>query len=229
MVKCAVIADDLTGANATGVMLKKQGYVTSTIMNLVKSELSNLGDCECIAFTTDSRGVDGETAYNRVYNLTKMLTDLNLTILCKRIDSTLRGNLGCETDAALDAMGPDYVAVVVPCAPASGRITVGGYMQVNGTILNKTEVALDPKTPIQDAQVAELFLKQTKYRVASLYMKDLSLGKDHLVQKIKEYAASGTKIIICDAITQEDIDLLSDSVIASGIKFIAVDPGALPH
>ena len=226
MVKCAVIADDLTGANATGVMLKKQGYVTSTIMNLVKSELSNLGDCECIAFTTDSRGVDGETAYNRVYNLTKMLTDLNLTILCKRIDSTLRGNLGCETDAALDAMGPDYVAVVVPCAPASGRITVGGYMQVNGTILNKTEVALDPKTPIHDAQVAELFLKQTKYRVASLYMKDLSLGKDHLVQKIKEYAASGTKIIICDAITQEDIDLLSDSVIASGIKFIAVDPGA---
>lgn len=48
MVKCAVIADDLTGANATGVMLKKQGYVTSTIMNLVKSELSNLGDCECM-------------------------------------------------------------------------------------------------------------------------------------------------------------------------------------
>ena len=226
MVKCAVIADDLTGANATGVMLKKQGYVTSTIMNLVTSKLSDLETSECIAFTTDSRGVDGRTAYNRVYNLTKMLGDLNLSILCKRIDSTLRGNLGCETDAALDAMGPEYVAVVVPCAPASGRITVGGYMQVNGTILNKTEAALDPKTPIRDAQVAELFLKQTKYRVASIYMKDLSLGMDHLVQKIREFAESGTKIIICDAITQEDIDLLSDSVIASGIKFIAVDPGA---
>ena len=226
MVKCAVIADDLTGANATGVMLKKQGYVTSTIMNLVTSNLSDLETSECIAFTTDSRGVDGRTAYNRVYNLTKMLGDLNLSILCKRIDSTLRGNLGCETDAALDAMGPEYVAVVVPCAPASGRITVGGYMQVNGTILNKTEAALDPKTPIKDAQVAELFLKQTKYRVASIYMKDLSLGMDHLVQKIRDFAESGTKIIICDAITQEDIDLLSDSVIASGIKFIAVDPGA---
>lgn len=226
MVKCAVIADDLTGANATGVMLKKQGYSTSTIMNLLKSELTELGDCECIAFTTDSRGVDSTTAYNRVYNLTKMLEDLNLTILCKRIDSTLRGNLGAETDAALDAMGPDYVAVVVPCAPASGRITVGGYMQVNGTILNKTEAALDPKTPIQDALVADLFLKQTKYRVASLYMKDLNLGREHLVKKIREYAQSGTKIIIFDAITQEDIDLISDSVIESGIRFIAVDPGA---
>ena len=88
MVKCAVIADDLTGANATGVMLKKQGYVTSTIMNLVSNDLSNLGDCECIAFTTDSRGVDGKTAYNRVFNLTKMLKDLNLSILCKRIDNS---------------------------------------------------------------------------------------------------------------------------------------------
>lgn len=226
MVKCAVIADDLTGANATGVMLKKQGYSTSTIMNLLKSELTELGDCECIAFTTDSRGVDKLTAYNRVYNLTKMLEQLNLTILCKRIDSTLRGNLGAETDAALDAMGQDYIAIVVPCAPASGRITVGGYMQVNGTILNKTEAALDPKTPIQNALVEDLFLAQTKYRVASLYMKDLTCGKKHLINKIREYAQSGTKIIIFDAITQEDIDLISEAVIESGIHFIAVDPGA---
>lgn len=226
MIKCAVIADDLTGANATGVMLKKQGYSTSTIMNLVKDDVNKLTDTDCIAFTTDSRGVDGKTAYNRVYNLAGILTGLPLAFLNKRVDSTLRGNLGCETDAALDAMGPDYVAIVVPCAPASGRVTVGGYMQVNGTILNKTEAALDPKTPILDAQVSQLFLQQTKYRVASLYMKDIDQGKEYITQQIKAYAKSGTKIIIFDAITQEDIDLISDAVIASGVRFIAVDPGA---
>lgn len=32
MVKCVVVTDDLTGANATGVLLKK-GYATSTILN----------------------------------------------------------------------------------------------------------------------------------------------------------------------------------------------------
>ncbi len=226
MVKCAVIADDLTGANATGVMLKKHGYATSTIMNILNSELDDLDDCDCIAFTTDSRGADGETAYNRVFNITKMLKSLPLVILNKRIDSTLRGNLGCETDAALDAMGSEYVAIVVPCAPVSGRITVGGYMQVNGVILNKTEAALDPKTPIRDAQVAELFLKQTKYRVASLYMKDLNRGKEYLADQIRYHSSTGTKIIIFDAITQEDIDLISDAVIESGVRFIAVDPGA---
>lgn len=226
MVKCAVIADDLTGANATGVMLKKHGYATATIMNIAESDIDRLENCECVTFTTDSRGVDSITAYNRVYNICKMFEKKSLTFLSKRIDSTVRGNLGSETDAALDAMGPDYVAVVVPCAPASGRITVGGYMQVGGVILNRTEVALDPKTPILDARVEKLFLKQTKYRVASIFMKDLSLGKQYLAEKIQKYAFSGTKIIVFDSMTQEDIDLISEAVIESGIKFIAVDPGA---
>lgn len=226
MVKCAVIADDLTGANATGVMLKKHGYATATIMNIAESDIDRLENCECVTFTTDSRGVDSITAYNRVYNICKMFEKKSLTFLSKRIDSTVRGNLGSETDAALDAMGPDYVAVVVPCAPASSRITVGGYMQVGGVILNRTEVALDPKTPILDARVEKLFLKQTKYRVASIFMKDLSLGKQYLAEKIQKYAFSGTKIIVFDSMTQEDIDLISEAVIESGIKFIAVDPGA---
>ena len=29
MIKCVVIADDLTGANATGVLLREKGYLTS--------------------------------------------------------------------------------------------------------------------------------------------------------------------------------------------------------
>ena len=226
MVKCVVIADDLTGANATGVLLKKHGYATATIMNIVKSDMNKLGDCECVTFTTDSRSIDGETAYNRVYNISKMFEKSNITILNKRVDSTLRGNLGCEIDAALDAMGHNYVALVVPCAPASGRVTVGGYMQVNGQILNRTEVALDPKMPILDSRVEELILKQTKYRVASLYMKDLNMGKQYLAEKIKEYHNAGTKIIVFDSITQEDVDLISEAAIESGVKFIAVDPGA---
>lgn len=42
MVKCVVVADDLTGANATGVLLKKQGYTTSTILNLKLSSKMQL-------------------------------------------------------------------------------------------------------------------------------------------------------------------------------------------
>ena len=40
MAKCIVIADDLTGANATGVLLKKMDYNTYTMMNAERLELS---------------------------------------------------------------------------------------------------------------------------------------------------------------------------------------------
>lgn len=226
MVSCIVVADDLTGANATGVLLRKQGYSTDTILNIVDGDINSLTDCECVTFTTDSRGVDAKTAYNRVFNITKMFEGSNPAFLNKRIDSTLRGNLGAETDAMLDAMGESYTAIVVPCAPASGRVTIGGYMTVNGVVLHKTEAALDPKTPIRDPRVQKLFEQQTKYPVASIYIKDLDKGVDWLANEVQLLVHESNRIIIFDAITQEDIDLISEAVIKSGIKFVAVDPGA---
>ena len=42
MPQCVVIADDLTGANATGVLLKKMNYKAYTVMNTERIELSTL-------------------------------------------------------------------------------------------------------------------------------------------------------------------------------------------
>ena len=66
MPQCVVIADDLTGANATGVLLKKMNYKAYTVMNTERIELSTLSDCDCVLYPTDSRGVDAKIAYNRV-------------------------------------------------------------------------------------------------------------------------------------------------------------------
>ena len=44
MPQCVVIADDLTGANATGVLLKKMNYKAYTVMNTERIELSTLSD-----------------------------------------------------------------------------------------------------------------------------------------------------------------------------------------
>ena len=132
MPQCVVIADDLTGANATGVLLKKMNYTAYTVMNAERIELSTLKDCDCVLYPTDSRGVDPEIAYNRVHNVCSLLKNDDVKVYSKRIDSTLRGNLGSETDAMLDCLGEDYVAIVAPCFPSSGRIVIGGYMLVNG-------------------------------------------------------------------------------------------------
>lgn len=225
MPQCVVIADDLTGANATGVLLKKMNYKAFTVMNAERIELSTLSSCDCVLYPTDSRGVAPELAYNRVYNVCQLLKNDDVKVYCNRIDSTLRGNLGAETDAMLDSLGEDYIAVAASCFPSSGRIICGGYMLVDGVPLHKTNIALDPKTPVKVSEVAKLFDEQSKYQVSSILMKDLMHGKEYLSDLMKECVAGGSRILVVDCISQEDLDLIADAVIHSGMKIIAVDPG----
>lgn len=224
MPQCIVIADDLTGANATGVLLKKMNYSAFTVMNADRLKLTNLTKCDCLLYPTDSRGVTPDIAYNRVFNVTQLLKDESVKIYSKRIDSTLRGNLGAETDAILDALGPDYTAIVAPCFPASGRSLVGGYLLVNGMPLHKTEAAFDPIAPVTTSDAASLFRQQSKYSVSSLSLNDLAQGQAHLCRQLKN-KKQNSRILICDCITQEDLDLLADAVIDSCGKFICIDPG----
>lgn len=225
MPQCIVIADDLTGGNATGVLLKKLNYNTYTVMNTERLELKNLSGCECIIYPTDSRSVEKEVAYNRVFNVTNLLKSQDIVVYSKRIDSTLRGNLGSETDAMLDALGEDYIAMVVPCFPASGRILVGGYMLVNGMLLHKTEVALDPKTPVHTSLAAPLFQQQSRYLVGSIYFEDFMKGKEYVTNKIKKMAEEGVRTIVFDCVSQEDMDFIGDAIIESKLRFACVDPG----
>lgn len=226
MLQCAVIADDLTGANASGVLLTKINLKTYTVMNRERLSLDNLSSCDCVVYPTDSRSVDRKIAYNRVYNVASLLKNPRIKLYSKRIDSTLRGNLGSETDALLDALGDsNRVAMVVPCYPDSGRVLVGGYLLVNGLPLSRTEAAVDPKNPIGTSEAAALFREQSRYPVGSILIGDLAKGRSHVMQKICRLREKGIRIILFDAVTQEDIELISEAVLKSKVPFIAVDPG----
>jgi uncharacterized protein YgbK (DUF1537 family) len=195
-------------------------------MNTERLELSKLTESDCIVYPTDSRAVDASIAYNRVYNVAKLLMDDNVLVYSKRIDSTLRGNLGSETDALLDALDNQAIAMVVPCFPDAKRILVGGYLLVNTIPLHKTEAATDPKTPVKTSDAKQIYMEQSKYKVASLYVNDLMQGKEHLAKKIKEFQQDEVRIVIFDSISQEDMDLIADGIIESDVNFIAVDPGS---
>ena len=59
MPQCVVIADDLTGANATGVLLKKMNYKAFTVMNSERIELSTLNSCDCVLYPNGTESFDG--------------------------------------------------------------------------------------------------------------------------------------------------------------------------
>ena len=68
-------------------------------------------------------------------------------------------------------------------SPSSGRIVIGGYMLVEGIPLHKTNIAIDPKTPVKVSEVEVLFKEQSKYPVSSIYMKDMMHGKHYLADR----------------------------------------------
>ena len=225
MAQCVVIADDLTGGNATGVLLRKMGYQANTVLNLAAVDPDIVQSGDCVVYPTDSRGISPEEAYGRVRKACETLAGDGVRIYTHRIDSTLRGNLGSETDAMLDFLGDEYIAVAAPCFPATARIVCGGYMLVEGIPLHQTNIAVDPKAPVLTSDVAALFRKQSKYGVAPVMMEELMRGREYLAGRLKELAAEGIRTVTFDCITQGDLDLIADAVIASGLKFIAVDPG----
>lgn len=225
MASCIVIGDDLTGVNATGVLLSRMQYRATTVMSLKENDPEITQGCDCLLYPTDSRGIAPSDAYRRVYEAAETLRSDGAKLYSKRIDSTLRGNLGSETDAILDCLGEDYIAVAVPCFPSSGRVVIGNYMLVNGIPLHRTNIALDPKCPVETSEVDSIFRAQSKYKVQSVQMRDIMEGSGALAERIRALHGEGFRILTMDAVTQEDIDLIADACIESGEKIVAVDPG----
>lgn len=226
MAQCVVIADDLTGGNATGVQLRQSNFNAVSVLSLDGIKKGEKPECDCLIYPTDSRAVSPDEAYKRVKDACECLMGPEVKVYSKRIDSTLRGNIGAETDAMLDALGDDRVALVVPSFPSSGRTVVGGYLMVNGVLLHHTDIAIDPKCPVKISRVREILAGQTHRSIGEICCDDLMHGKHALAQIIKGHVASGQRIIVFDAITQEDLDLIADAVITSGLKVLAVDSGA---
>lgn len=219
--KYVVIADDLTGSNATCSLLKKIGLSTASIFKLEKDK--NYKN-DVVSYSTDSRAISKKDAYNRVFQTTQILKNNSVLLYNKRIDSTLRGNIGSEIEGMLDALNEDRVAILVPSYPDSGRIVVNKTMLVNGILLEHSDAGRDTKTPVISSNVEEIIKNQTKLNTAYFTLKDISKSEAELTKNIIE-KSKDNKILIFDSVTNEDIIKISKAVLKSNLKIITVDPG----
>ena len=228
MPQVVVIADDLTGANATGCQLRKHQLRVVTLLKGAKSlEFTDtkMQQCDCITYSTNSRGIDSQEAYLRVYQGVRMLKASSVVVYAKRIDSTLRGNIGKETEAFLAALNNTAIALVVPCFPEAGRTCENGRLRVDGVPLHQTVAAADPKNPIDTDEVGAIFAKQTNYPFALVTKADLQKGEETLARIIMQRQKEGIRLLIFDAACQEDLDLIAKGAVAAKVNVVAVDPG----
>ena len=220
------VADDLTGATTTGVLLARSKARTAVFFNeeaALKGE--GVDELDAILISSNSRPLPANEAYAKVKSATDALKRMGVKYFSKRIDTTLRGGVGVEIDAMMDQVGDDCVAVVVPAMPQSRRILVGGYSVIDGVALINTPVAQDVRTPVKENYIPRLLEGQTRRQVELVTLDKVLQGEEAIRDALKEAREAGGEVIVVDGITIEDVEEIAKACIELKWNVIAVDPG----
>lgn len=146
-----IIADDFTGANDTGVQMRKRGIATDVV--LFPDASAGGGSA---VLDTESRNIPAQQAYEKVSTLAGALLKANTyDLVYKKVDSTLRGNIAAEVKAVLAHYPADCI-VFAPAFPEIGRTTAGGIHHLKGVPLMQTEMARDPAHPLHTDSINDL-------------------------------------------------------------------------
>lgn len=221
------VADDLTGATTTGVLLARSKARTAVFFNeeAAKKDAA-CEELDAILISSNSRPLPADEAYEKVHSATEALADMGVKYFSKRIDTTLRGGIGVEIDAMMDVIGNDVVAVVVPAMPQSRRILVGGYSIIDGVALINTPVAQDVRTPVHENYIPRLLAGQSKRKVGLIGLDAVLKGKDTIAAELTTARNNGAEIIVADGITLEDVEQIAAACVSLKWNVLAVDPGA---
>jgi uncharacterized protein YgbK (DUF1537 family) len=196
----ALIADDLTGSLDTGLQFRKKGLTT-----VVPLDWNHPWPrAEALVLNTHSRNLAGDLAYRKVFRICRRLKARGIY---KKIDSTMRGNVGKEALAILNAQ-KIAKAIVVPTVPVMGRAVEGGILRVHGTPLLKTAYARDPFHPLWTSRVASLMEKETGEAVGFIGIQEVRKGPGYLARKIQKTSA---RLLSLDAVFQSDLKIIAQA------------------
>jgi uncharacterized protein YgbK (DUF1537 family) len=222
----AVIADDLTGAGDTGVQFSIAGFKTRIFLQMSDINIDSTRDVDVVVVTTDSRAVDPIKAYNLVEDASLRLRDVGVKNIYKKIDSTLRGNIGQEIDAIIKNFDFE-LALISPSFPANGRVVIGGYLLVNNEIVSRTSFANDPTFPVKESNIISLLSQQSHYNVVSLPISLVSQGPEAISLFLKEKKKEEVKLVVADTLSDQDLTNVVIGGGLSGLKLFYVGSAGL--
>lgn len=195
-----VIADDLTGAMDAGSEFASRGF--STVVALGAGDgIEKRAERDVLAVDTDSRYAPPDVAARAV---TEGITAYRAAIVYKKVDSTLRGNLLVEIEAAIAASGAD-LAVVAPAFPATGRTTVDGTHLVAGEPVIETLGGEERPT---SANLPTLF-EGSSYPVTTCSLERVNRGPEAIDERFRDASAGEPAIVVCDARSEEHLGAIA--------------------
>ncbi len=235
MSKVLVVADDLTGGNATGALFARRGLRTVS----VDPDPAHWDTgADVVVVNTDTRRAPATVAADLIGRVVRDFRPAP-ELLVKRVDTTLRGPIAAELHAALAARsavcGKPVCAVAAPAYPAAGRTTVGGIHLVEGIPVADSPAGRDPFTPVPVSRVADLLAGGTSLRTGEVHVDVISAGTEQTAVRLAELwhelsrtTAASAPVLVLDAVTEAHLRtgaLAAARLAAQGADVVAVDSG----
>lgn len=204
-----VIADDLTGAcDVAAALLPWPTGITVYPDGMVRDDPGSPGRPLAVR-NTQSRTLQPAAAARRVRGALASVGRGFDGVLLKKIDTGLRGPLGAEIDAALDALGAAQ-AFILPAIPEVGRTTVGGEQLVGGVPVHRTAFADDPHNPVRDARVGAVIEATGRRSTGGVAL--------HATRRPEQLGAAldgcRAPVVVIDAETDEDLAIAVRALLA---------------
>jgi D-threonate/D-erythronate kinase len=210
-----IIADDLTGANDTGVQFAKNGYKTRVLIldeELKKIEFENNHDV--LVIDTETREVEENVARSKLIKILQEIKVSEKDIIYKKIDSTLRGNIGAEIEEIMDIFNKPF-CIISPSFPSHQRVTIGGNLLVQQKLLGLSEYIDNSKGKKAESFIPSILSKQTKLAIGRIDLSEVSKGQVSIKKNLNELIEKKKKIIVVDSSNERHLK----DIVSSGIKF----------
>jgi len=209
--RCLLIADDLTGGADAGAQFAKQGLKTLLISfgRDGSAPFAAHPAQDVLVVNTITRGLHPAKAFDILSSLLKGFDPKRFPILYKKIDSTLRGNIGSEIDAILRETNLP-LCFLAPSYPEQGRVLVGGIMMVGEKPLALTEAARDTASPVQESHICKLLANQTSLSIGKIDLTHVASGKEALRWVVEREQRAGHRIIAFDAVSRQDLATIAE-------------------
>jgi len=213
--KLGIIADDLTGAMDSSGYFASIGYSTVVVL-----EPDFFSDATVLVVNTNSRAEASEVARKRVRQVTQNMAE---RVVYKKIDSTLRGNIGEELKAASEVAACQKV-VVAPAFPQVERTTVDGILLVKGTPVAHTQFASDPISPVKESSIPDLLEHSMHVKVGRVSLTEIEAGPEALKETISNKPED---VIVCDVLEQFHLGIIAKTAVLVGRRWLLCGSGGL--
>lgn len=195
MLTLLIIADDFTGALDTGVQFAASGANTRVVTS-VDYDFSQVdAGVKVLVMDAETRHLSAREAYDTVYDITKRAIAQKIPYLYKKTDSALRGNIGSELTAMLEAAEGKTLSFL-PAFPKMNRWTKEGIHYIDGVPVHESVFGKDPFEPVTGSYIPHIIENQSKVTVSVR-----AVGSQDVLEKEPQ-------LLVWDAKTDEELEAL---------------------